>query len=85
MARRWRRRSPCWASTWVGVTPWFLHIFALSNADGAASVGLPLPNDINLVGGNLYAQFIWFGPTAPPPCPPLGLSASNALAITIQP
>ncbi len=70
---------------WVGSGPWFVHLFATSNADGAASVGLPLPNASNLIGGNLNAQFAWFGPTSPPPCPPLGLSASNALDITIQP
>ena len=31
------------------------------------------------------AQFVWFGPSSPAPCPPGAFSASNALAITIQP
>ncbi|HZN37809.1 MAG TPA: hypothetical protein VFD82_03345 [Planctomycetota bacterium] len=33
----------------------------------------------------LFAQFLWLGPGAPAPCPPMGFSATNALDITIQP
>ena len=56
-----------------------------SNALGAADVLLPIPGAPALAGQSLFAQFVWFGPAAPPPCPILGVSASNALQITIQP
>ena len=36
-------------------------------------------------GLRLFAQFLWLGPAAPLPCPPQGVSASNALDFTIQP
>ena len=39
-----------------------------------------------LAGGQTWTQFFWFGPNSPsPPCPPSGVSASNALAIVVQP
>ena len=44
---------------------------------------MPIPSVAALVGNSLFAQFLWIGPNTPPPCPPLGLSASNALQITI--
>ena len=70
---------------WVSLSPSSLALRATSSSAGAADVPLPLPNTPSLVGQSLYAQFVWIGPTTPPPCPPLGLSASNALEITIQP
>jgi len=48
-------------------------------------VPLPIPAVSTLAGLRLFAQFVWLGPCAPPPCPPLGLSASNGLDFTIQP
>ncbi len=57
---------------------------AQSNPVGVAAFALPVPADPTIVGGRLFAQFFWAGPTSPPPCPPLGVSASNALVITIQ-
>jgi hypothetical protein len=57
---------------------------ASSNHIGASEVALPIPNDPALSDVQLFAQFFWAGPTAPRPCPPLGVSASNALDITIQ-
>lgn len=71
---------------WLDPTSaWFLAPLALSNAVGEAHFPLPIPGDSWLAGLQLNAQFVWAGPTAPPPCPPLGFSASNALAFTIQP
>jgi hypothetical protein len=63
---------------------WLLPALA-SNGIGAASLPLPVPPDPSLAGGRLHAQFVWLGPAAPAPCPRLGLSASNALEIVIQP
>ncbi len=58
---------------------------ASSDARGACEFGLPIPNQPWFARRRLFVQFFWGGPTSPPPCPPLGLSASNALEITIQP
>jgi hypothetical protein len=55
-----------------------------SNGVGGAYLPLPVPQDQTLVGGRIYAQFVWVGPNAPAPCPPQSVSASNALEITIQ-
>lgn len=57
----------------------------VSDSLGAAELPLPIPKDSALVGGRVYAQFVWVGPNTPPPCPPLGLSATSALEIMIQP
>ena len=54
-----------------------------SNQVGAGDFVLPLPG--GSAGAQLTAQFVWFGPSSPAPCPPGAFSASNALAITIQP
>lgn len=56
-----------------------------SDARGAADLALAIPPVGSLAGARLHAQFLWLGPSAPPPCPPLGVSASRGLAITIQP
>jgi hypothetical protein len=56
-----------------------------SNGVGAAEFALPIPGSGSLVGTRLFTQFGWVGSASPPPCPPLGVSASNALDITIQP
>ena len=72
-------------SFWVDLTPPAVALPAASNAVGASDAPLPIPGVAALVGSSLFAQFLWIGPNAPPPCPPLGLSASNALQITIQP
>jgi hypothetical protein len=71
----------------VWVDPvWLLATSSLtSDAIGAASVPLPIPAAPQLVGVVLAAQFVWLGPIAPAPCPPSGFSASNAIALTIQP
>lgn len=62
----------------------FLSPTVTSDANGRCIVPLPVPAGA-AIGANLYAQFVWVGPTAPPPCPPFGLSASNAAKLTIQP
>ena len=73
------------AEIWVDPTLVFIQLPASSNTVGASEVNLPIPNDSWLCGTRLFAQFFWAGPTSPPPCPPQGLSASNALEFTIQP
>ncbi len=73
------------AEVWVDPTLVFIQLPANSNSVGASEVTLPIPNGRWLRGTRLFAQFFWAGPSSPPPCPPLGLSASNALEFTIQP
>ncbi len=71
---------------WIDLaSPPFFALAATSDGIGSASVPIPVPNDPTLAGGQVYAQFAWIGPNSPPPCPPTGLSASNALGITVQP
>jgi hypothetical protein len=69
---------------WVDPRVLWVTVGATSNAQGAADLPLPIALDGKLVGLKLNAQFVWLGPTTPPPCPPLGFSASAALEITIQ-
>ncbi len=73
------------AEIWVDPTRVFIQLPANSNNVGGCEVPLPIPNGRGLRGTRLFAQFFWAGPTSPPPCPPRGLSASNALEFTIQP
>jgi len=75
------------AGVLVGVDPFTtLFLDTSSNAIGAAEVPIPIPSSPALAGGQSFAQFFWLGPSAPsPPCPPLGISASNALALVVQP
>ena len=66
----------------LGIDLWVLPTVApaaSSDAFGYANVRLPLPNDPRLVGAKLYAQFVWASP-----CGAQGLSASDALEITVQ-
>jgi len=70
---------------WVDPSWYYNPLLVLSNAVGATEVAVPVPNQRALAGSRLFAQFLWVGSTAPPPCPPLGWSASNALEIVIQP
>jgi hypothetical protein len=74
------------AGIWIDLaSPGFFTVFAPSNASGVAQIPLPIPSVPGLVGQQAFAQFAWVGPNSPPPCPPTGISASNALAITVQP
>jgi hypothetical protein len=50
-----------------------------------ADLPMPIPRNPGLVGGTVFVQTVWLGPTGPSPCPPLGLSASFGLKINIQP
>ena len=70
---------------WVDPTLVLVPLPARSNNIGASEVSVPIPGDPTLAGARLFAQFFWAGTPASPPCPPQGLSASNALDITIQP
>ena len=72
----------------LGFQLWVSPLLALnvaSDASGSATIPVAIRADPMLVGVPVDLQLIWLGPTAPPPCPPIGLSASNALEITIQP
>jgi hypothetical protein len=74
------------ASIWIDpISPAFLVLPAQSNAAGAAQVPIPIPNVPGLAGAQAFVQFFWAGPSSPPPCPALGISASGALAIVVQP
>ena len=55
-----------------------------SGAFGRCIQPLPIPQAPALVGARDFAQFLWYGPSTPPPCPPLALSATNGLEATIQ-
>ncbi|MCI0585840.1 MAG: hypothetical protein L0323_03250, partial [Planctomycetes bacterium] len=68
-------------SIWIDLNlpPFFLALVG-TNPLGAAEVPLPIPNDPLLAGVPAFAQFFW-----PDSCAPGGFSASNALAVTVQP
>jgi hypothetical protein len=69
------------AEFWVNPTPILLLLPMVSNAVGFASLGGTLPNAPALVGASFTVQCFW-----PDACAPSGpISASNALAVTIQP
>ena len=73
------------AEVWVDPTLMLVPLAANSSNIGASEVPLPIPSVPTLAGTRIFAQFFWAGPTSPPPCPPQGLSASNALEFVIQP
>jgi hypothetical protein len=52
---------------------------------GTGFLPLPIPADSAFIGVAFALQFLWIGPNAPPPCPPLAVSASNGMVLTIQP
>ena len=68
---------------WLDPNTLFLALGVNSNGIGQVNVPLPIPASAQ-VGDTLYAQFVWVGPAAPPPCPPLGVSASNAVQVQVQ-
>ncbi|MEO6595404.1 MAG: hypothetical protein ABIP94_11690, partial [Planctomycetota bacterium] len=70
---------------WVDPTQLLSTPTVFSDAIGNSDAPLPIPSNSALAGLRLFAQFVWLGPSAPAPCPPLGFSASNALDFTIQP
>jgi hypothetical protein len=73
------------ADVWVdGSQAAHFPVIAGSNTAGAAVIPIPIPNIPALAGMQLFVQFFWAGPSSPPPCQPGGISASNALAITVQ-
>ncbi len=63
--------------------PFFAVPSVSSNQAGAAELVLPIHQDPALRGVHLFTQFLWLGPAAPAPCPQFGLSASDALHITV--
>jgi hypothetical protein len=70
----------------VAFVPWAAVAAAdlTSDAFGAASYTIPIPNDPGLAGFTAYFQAVWLWPSAACPLPPYQLSASNGLAFTIQ-
>ncbi|HEX5054534.1 MAG TPA: hypothetical protein VFZ65_22340 [Planctomycetota bacterium] len=70
---------------WIDPTALLVTATVFSNPIGASEVPLPIPPNPTVAGVRLFTQFLWLGPNAPPPCPPLGFSASYALDFTIQP
>ncbi len=71
---------------WIDLaSPLLLAVTAIADPTGAAEVSIPIPALPALAGSAVYVQFAWAGPNAPPPCPPTGVSASNALEIVVQP
>jgi hypothetical protein len=63
----------CWLNASVEV------LFVMSNNAGTATITLPLPNDLNLVGARFYNQ----GLVLDPPANSAGLTTSNGAAATI--
>lgn len=57
---------------------------AASDVSGGSHVRVPVPSNPGLIACWFGVQFLWVGPSGPPPCPPSGLSSSNALRIQIQ-
>ncbi len=69
------------AAIWIDpAAPAFVLVPASSSASGAAVVPIPVPSDAGLAGTQVFAQFFWSDA-----CAPGGVSASNALQITVQP
>ena len=70
---------------WLDPATILLSVAVASNDRGSSYVSLPIPTHAGLTGRQLFAQWVFVGPSAPTPCPPLGVSSSAALAITIRP
>jgi hypothetical protein len=69
------------AQIWIDLlSPAFFGIPAASNALGLSQVPIPIPIVPSLGGGQAFAQFAWLDA-----CAPGGVSASNAIALTVQP
>lgn len=58
---------------WVDLGSLIRAVPVVSNATGGVSLPLPVPGNPALVGLQFCAQFGWVDPSAPPPCPPLGV------------
>lgn len=73
------------AELWVDPAAVFFTAWgARSDSRGAADQPLPIPASPSLAGARVHVQWLWVGPSAPPPCPPLGVSSSDALEVTVQ-
>ncbi len=70
---------------WIDLLQPFVLTNIASDPRGASAVALPIPAQPTLVGSTVSAQFVFFGPQAPPPCPVTGFSASQGLSVTLQP
>jgi len=68
------------AQFWIDLQGPTATVFETSNALGLAHVPLPLPANPALAGLRVFLQFLWLDG-----CATGGVSASNALAITVQP
>lgn len=70
---------------WVDLASTTVLVATSTDSYGGAIVPMPIPNQPMLAGARPIAQFVFGGASSPPPCPPLGLAASEALEFTIQP
>ncbi len=69
---------------WVDpASAWMLAIPVRSDPIGGAEVAVRVPNRAGLVGVGFAAQFAWWV-SGGPPCPPLGLAASNGMRVILQ-
>ena len=69
------------AAVWIDpAAPGFLLVAAPSNAIGASRVTVPIPANAGLIGAQAFVQFFWADV-----CAARGVSASNALRLTVQP
>ena len=60
-------------------------VLGLLNDDDLALGDFVLALPLGTASAQFRTQFMWLGPSSPAPCPATGVSASNALDITIQP
>ncbi|HKB14494.1 MAG TPA: hypothetical protein VKF62_00430, partial [Planctomycetota bacterium] len=68
-------------AVWIDpFAPFFFEVVVPSNALGAAEIPIAIPANPALAGLQVFVQFAW-----PDGCASGGFSASNALAITVQP
>jgi hypothetical protein len=68
------------AGVWIDVQSPVFTVLLSSSSLGSAYAPAPIPPAPALAGLQAFAQFFWTDP-----CAPAGVSASNALAVTVQP
>ena len=86
VADRRLQSSFVFAGAELWIDPRAATVLALSSSDLLRSdTSMPIPARTDLIGIKLFAQAVWVGPSSPLPCPPLGLSTSFGLEITVQP
>ena len=70
---------------WVQLArPPFVLLPVASDALGSMDLRAPIPPRILFAGKSVYAQVLWASPGTAPSCSPLGLAATNGLAVTFR-